>query len=92
MGVAWVCVGIPVSLTFLLLLLFRRRPRISPLFGLCACVSHVPSQNLTYLLNPSLPSLPRSSLTTHQVLLREAWLTCGRVVLVRRGVRERDGI
>ena len=64
----------------------------SSLFGLCACVSHVPSQNLTYLLNPSLPSLPRSSLTTHQVLLREAWLTCGRVVLVRCGVRERDGI
>ena len=62
----------------------------SPLFGLSACVSHVAPQNLTYLLNPA--SLPRSSLTTHQVLLREAWLTCGRVVLVRCGVWERDGI
>ena len=64
---------------------------LSSVRALCLCVSRTP-QNLTYLLNPSLPSLPRSSLTTHQVLLREAWLTCGRVVLVRRGVRERDGI
>ena len=33
----------------------------SPLFGLCACVSHVPPQNLTYLLNPS--PLPPSFLS-----------------------------
>ena len=95
MGVAWVCVGIPVSLTFLLLLLlFPETPKNRKAL---LCSGSVPVC-LTYLLKTSrtcltpLPSLPRSSLTTHQVLLREAWLTCGRVVLVRRGVRERDGI